>query len=1306
MLALFYALYGNLSPQLARSDAAGGQRSFLLQPASDRDSFHRSLTDGAYYDDPRDADLITDSLIAALRYDGGRLANLGAINKHPFRIVVPESWQSPIGGADFQHRIEISRLNLGFDSALYLAELTSPPSYSNTEAAGSGALQISGTVRADGEPMAGVLVQLRQHVSSDTGDISDIRHYARTDSKGSYTFTGLQRDSAYSVVPLRPGFEFGGRQGRETLRRSIDCDFNAAPHTIRLIGAQEYNRIKADRIFMVRTAAEFRSRFWIIVFGFVLAFWAVELFFRLRKFRPDPFLLPLLMLLTGTSLLVLLAIQDPLQDTLFAWHTFQGMLIGLCCFALTSTVDIGRFYTRWWFDPLVNLKQRSHYNLKGWTWLAMALGLALITLVFGYGPDGSGVKVNIGIAGQSIQPSEITKYLLVFFFAGFFAANEERLRNFPDARWRFMTSWGVMIGAGALLLLYLLMGDMGPALVVCFTFLIFYSLARQNLLATLVCGIVYCALLAFLPGWVATLVAFGGTAVFLLLAGKVRSSKWYGWAAILLEAPVLLLLIIATFSFGDKLPGIGDRLGDRKQIWLSPWNNDVYGGDHLAHSYWTLSSGGVTGHGIGRGFAGTMPAAHTDMILPSIGESLGWVGLLAVLLLFAILIHRLLLHARRAGQPFSFYLCAGIAITLGVQFLLIAGGSIGLLPLTGVAVPLLSYGKISLIVNLAALGIIAGISGRPGHEVQKEYINLHYTPVLLTGIAGFLLGIICLGGRLAWIQLVAGKELIVKPARVVSRNGLPVYSYNPRIEKLSALLAAGNIYDRNHLLLATSDASLLRTKRDSLVRAGLDAGRIAAMARKRQARYYPFAEHMFFWTGDFNTRLLWGGQANGYFAEAAHLSELRGFDTRPQQNSFFTSRYREDRFSRPVVRQVSLPSYDYSQLAEMLRGGIDTAAPAIRALRAKNRDIRLSVDAGLQTELQQALGRSKYNQRRISVVVLDAGSGEVLASALHPLPDLSRPEQMLLSDRQRMALPHLVMERDPGMTYPTAPGSTAKILTASAAYNKLGLAASNLQKTVTPGEIIRSGEPTGTVTMENAIVNSSNLYFIRIANDEQLARQMGTLYMLTGMNVRFRGGYAYSDLSTDIEKEQTMQFWEKAVFRVGRERYRRSINNGGDPSARANYTNELSWLAWGQGQLAATPASMARMAGLIANNGRLQPSRYLLERQGIRMPVAEGIPAVSDSNAAKQLTSYMIRQSAGKVRGLNVAGKTGTPHRIVKQRRVSDAWYVFFAPVPGRRSCTVVCVRIEEGGASANASELASELIAPVLVRRSLMESF
>ncbi|MBL7762816.1 MAG: FtsW/RodA/SpoVE family cell cycle protein [Chitinophagaceae bacterium] len=1318
---LFGRLWQNLQPTLLQTEEQyKSGRAANLRKGIDPEVLKKILANGDYFSDPADIDLFADSLTTKLSVSG-ELPNLGSLNKQAFFITAPTRWQSKMGGADFQDRFHASLIRLGFDSLIYAQESTSPPSHPTVVAAGKGNKSISGTVEINDTPSAGILVQLKQHLASAEEDtLVEPTWYCRTDASGQFKFTGLEKDSAYSVIPLKPGFEFGRRKGTAVLSADASYNFNGNAHMIRLIGSQAFTRVKDDKSFTVRTPAEFRSSVMVLFALFLLSFWADHLFWIVRKFRADTFLLPVLMLLTGISLVILLGLQDPLRDTMHASQVLQGIVIGLVLLAVLSQVDFGKLYASWYFDWLFNFKKGSFFNLQGWTWLTFAVLLAVLTLLIGTGPEGSGVKVNLQFGGLLFQPSEITKYLLLFFFAAFFAANEQKLRDLQDLRWRFITSWTVMAAAGFILVLYLLMGDMGPALVVCFTFLIFYSLSRGNLLATMLTGITYGILLYILPAWIATVISFTGFIAYLLVRGTMKSQKWYGYLAVLTEPPLLLLLIIAAFTFGDQLPGVGERLADRKEMWLSQWNNDIYGGDHLAHSYWTLSAGGFSGQGLAKGFANTMPAAHTDMILPTIGEEIGWLGLVAIFLLYGILIHRIFLHAKRAGQPFSFYLCAGIAIATGVQFLLIAAGSVGLLPLTGVTVPFLSYGKISLIINLAAIGIVAGISARQGKEIQKEYIRRNYDPVLLTGITGFLIGILVLSGKLAWIQLWKGKEYIVKPARVIDRNGLPVFSYNPRINELAKIIGAGTIYDRNGLVLATSDPMRITKDMDSLTAAGIPSSDLIELRRKKLKRYYPFEEKLFFWVGDFNTRLFWN-QDNGYFAEAEHLTTLRGFDTKPVKTDFITSRYRSDRFTKAVDKKVQLIAYDYSPLAPMLRSGIDSTDSEVKKITGKNRDVHLTVDAKLQTELQQAIAGSEFNNKRISVVVMDAASGDFLASAIYPLPDLRSPETMLLSEKERSKLNSLITERDLGMTYATAPGSTAKILTAMAAFKKMGPSAAEAgYRDISPEEIIRGRtdgehEPYNStslpfIDMREAIVHSSNIYFIRLANDKSLDDELSEFYLTTGMNVHLIGGYNYQpdkSETSNLQKRKLVQFWKDSVYSVNRKFYT-------DPKRQgkvSRYYGEFSGLAWGQGQLTATPASMARMAGIIANKGSFQPSNYIFEKAGVRQRDTVPVKMIREKQSAEKLESFMIDQSnpkggRSKIDGSKVAGKTGTPQRMLKNVLERDGWYVFYAPTPDKKSHTVICVRIERGGASANAVKLANTQVVPVLQKMGYLGSF
>ena len=173
--------------------------------------------------------------------------------------------------------------------------------------------------------------------------------------------------------------------------------------------------------------------------------------------------------------------------------------------------------------------------------------------------------------------------------------------------------------------------------------------------------------------WLATGITVAALALYMLFSKKKLS-----------ESAVMALVVVSGFLLLDKIPVLAkiipgpiQRLVDRKAIWSDAWNNQVYGGDQVANGIWAISTGGITGQGAGEGFARTIPEAHTDMILPAIGEEFGWAGITCIFILFLVFLHRSIIIGRQAGAPFLFYLCAGAGIGTFVQFLLIAGGSTG-----------------------------------------------------------------------------------------------------------------------------------------------------------------------------------------------------------------------------------------------------------------------------------------------------------------------------------------------------------------------------------------------------------------------------------------------------------------------------------------------------------------------------------------------------------------------------------------------------------------------------------------------------
>jgi cell division protein FtsW (lipid II flippase) len=114
-----------------------------------------------------------------------------------------------------------------------------------------------------------------------------------------------------------------------------------------------------------------------------------------------------------------------------------------------------------------------------------------------------------------------------------------------------------------------------------------------------------------------------------------------------------------------------------------------------------------------------LPAAHTDFIFSVLGERLGWLGTGGVLSLFCLLVGRGLAVAAATREPFGRLLAAGIAALFGVQALINTGMTVGLLPITGLSLPLVSYGGSGLLAHMLGLGLLLNVAIRPGYEIGR-----------------------------------------------------------------------------------------------------------------------------------------------------------------------------------------------------------------------------------------------------------------------------------------------------------------------------------------------------------------------------------------------------------------------------------------------------------------------------------------------------------------------------------------------------------------------------------------------------------
>ena len=311
---------------------------------------------------------------------------------------------------------------------------------------------------------------------------------------------------------------------------------------------------------------------------------------------------------------------------------------------------------------LVLLLVRDHTVLRRYTYTAAAAGLVALLLpaLPLLGREINGARIWIRLGPMTVQPSEVAKLLLIVFFAGYFVAKRDALSL---ASRRVL---GLDLPRGR---------DLGPVLV-----------AWAASLAVLIRG-----------RDLGTSLLFFGIFIVMLYVATERTS----W----------LVIGLGLFAGGAAVAyTIFGHVQRRVDTWLDPFADYEGAGFQLAQGLFGMGTGGLTGTGLGQGRPGTTPFAKTDFILAALGEEMGLVGVMAVLLVYLLVVQRGLRAALSVRDSFGKLLAAGLAFSLGLQVFVIVGGVTGLIPLTGVTLPWLSYGGSSIVANWALVGLLLRIS--------------------------------------------------------------------------------------------------------------------------------------------------------------------------------------------------------------------------------------------------------------------------------------------------------------------------------------------------------------------------------------------------------------------------------------------------------------------------------------------------------------------------------------------------------------------------------------------------------------------
>ena len=308
---------------------------------------------------------------------------------------------------------------------------------------------------------------------------------------------------------------------------------------------------------------------------------------------------------------------------------------------------------------------RDHRTLEKFRYSLMLLGVALLMLPLApvIGRTVRGARLWVALGPLTFQPAEAAKIVLAAFLAGYLSAKRE-VMTVPTARIGPLKlpaprHFGPLIIAWVLsLAIMVFQRDLGSSVLFLALYIITIYVATSR----------------------ASYVVAGTT----MLAGGI---------------------VFASVAFA--------HVASRISVWLDPWSDIDGRGFQIAQSLFALGTGGVAGEGLGRGrpdFIGGSSIVATDSIFAAIGEELGLIGTVAILMLFAVIVARGFHIALRSRDSFGALLATGLTAIVGVQTFLIVGGVTRLIPLTGITLPFVSYGGSSIVSNFVLIAILMRIS--------------------------------------------------------------------------------------------------------------------------------------------------------------------------------------------------------------------------------------------------------------------------------------------------------------------------------------------------------------------------------------------------------------------------------------------------------------------------------------------------------------------------------------------------------------------------------------------------------------------
>ena len=890
----------------------------------------------------------------------------------------------------------------------------------------------------------------------------------------------------------------------------------------------------------------------------------------------------------------------------------------------------------------------------------LIVGVFIALALFGQGTE-EAQDTLINLAG--FQPLELVKLAFVIFLGLFLGRRAAKLRyqrdrlfglSFPRRR-HILPAIGVFL---ALFLSFVAVNDLGPLLILSLVFLaLFYIVTRAG-------------------GWVV--------------------------AAVLVVAVLVAVAVHVPAISGSQ------KVALRMQMWLDPWENAQPHGDQGALARWAIAAGYIKGRGLGYGPAYGLPAGHTDLVLAHLAEELGTVGMLLYVFCLGVIAWQGFLVALQGRTPERTVTAAGLSTLLVAQWVVIYSGNTGMLPLTGVPVPFLSYGKTHMITFTLVSAMLARLAedGR-AREVTGELqeITRGALPVLAAVLA------VVIGG--AGVAIAEGVVLAEKTSlrgaitTLAPEPGYPTgrvsERYDPRFEEIARRIPRGPILDRNDQVIAGADEAGNRT--------------------------YPLGDAMGTLLGppeQIRLRPTW-------MLERLLAHKVRGYPEREDGNAlwlaevpeggerllFIVHSYEEKPEDRAraeqmaggaEVRLLPLPAPDFRPLLPLLRAG-----PAERESRlarivadVESRTARTTIDARLQKATSEILKRAAQRGHAAAAVVIDVNTGEVLARVQWPDFDPGDPG---LLERLRDPQFHT---RDPKFTgyygpWPDKTGFRGVYQGGSAAKLFTGVVAARA----------------GVLGAGTACLEKTGPTFACVSRDAE-----GPFFTKPGWykpvhDHPLDSPHGHPDFVEGLAKSCNVYFGQLGL-QLGRDAFLKLVQDGlemgfgrgwYDPGKQGS--RDLALTAFGQHASMMNVSQAARLVALIGDGGMYRrcpaslekgvpcEEKALLAKPDLTTPILSGMRAVMTRG-----TGHGLYTSPGLPAGLRVYGKTGTADSIgIKEEQPwhvelgvygkPHSWFLALAEPAADPECTPLVKRrlgvalvIPRGGLGAlNAGPAAAEVI-------------